>query len=115
MEDIRYIQYNDIIITPRPNDTYKILKDFTYKDVTVPAGYHTNGADIPRFLWSFYPPNRSIYLPAVIVHDYLCDKKEYKKADKIFKEMLIILGLNKFTVNFFYYGVRLYHKVLYKS
>jgi hypothetical protein len=29
-----------------------------------------------------------IYLPAVIVHGYLCDKEEYKNADKYFKEIL---------------------------
>jgi len=115
VEDIKYSQYNGIIISPRPDDKYKILKDFTYKDITVPAGFHTNGANIPRFLWSFYPPNRSTYLPAVIVHDYLCNQEEYKKADEIFKEMLtILLGQKRFTINFFYHSVRLYHRFKYK-
>jgi len=90
MDDNKYYLYNNIVITPRPDDKYKTLKSFTYKDITIPENYYTNGADIPRFLWSFWPPNRSIYLPSVIVHDYLCDKGEYKKADEYFKEILEI-------------------------
>jgi len=115
MEDIKYNLYNNIIITPRLDDKYKLKKSFTYKDITIPENYHTNGADIPRFLWIFWPPNRSSYLPAVIVHDYLCDKKEYKKADYYFKEILELLNINKFTIWFFYKSVRLYHKIRYKS
>lgn len=114
MNDLKYALYNNLKITPRPDDKYKLKEEFIYKDIVVPKNYHTNGADIPRFLWSFFPPNRSTYLPAVIVHDYLCDKKEYDKADEIFKEMLIILELSKFTVSLFYYGVKMYHKIRYK-
>jgi len=110
-----YQLYNAIRITPRPNDTYKLLGPFTYKDVTVPKNYITNGADIPRFLWVFWPPNRSNYLPAIIVHDYLCDKQEYKKADLYLKEMMSILNVSKFNIWIFYNGVRLYHKLRYKQ
>jgi len=115
MKDKIYSLYNRIEITPRPNDKYKVKRSFTYKDVTIPQNFYTNGADIPRFLWLFWPPNRSTYLPAVIIHDYLCDKKEYKKADKYFKEVLEHLGISKFTIYVFYYGVRIYHKLRYKS
>ena len=115
MDNDKYYLYNNISITPRPDDKYKVTKEFIYKDITIPINYHTNGADIPRFLWVFWPPNRSSYLPAVIFHDYLCDLKEYKKADIYFKEILLILNINKFTVWCFYNSVRLYHKIRYKS
>ncbi len=115
MDNDKYYLYNNISITPRPNDKYKVIKEFIYKDITIPINYHTNGADIPRFLWIFWPPNRSTYLPAVIVHDYLCDNQEYKKADKYFKEILETLNMSKITIFVFYYGVRLYHKIRYKS
>jgi len=113
MDDIKYNLYNNIEITPRPNDKYKVMKEIKYKDIIVPVNYHTNGADIPRFLWLFWPPNRSNYLPAVIIHDYLCDKKEYGKADSYFKEILLDLNVNKFTVWCFYHSVKLYHKLKY--
>ena len=113
MEDEKYRLYNDLIVTPRPGDKYKVVREFTYKDVTVPIDYHTNGADIPRLLWSIWPPNRSDYLPAVVVHDYLCDLEEYEKADRYFREILEILEINKFTIGTFYNGTRLYHKIKY--
>ena len=102
MEEIKYQLYNSLHISPRPGDKYKLIESFTYKDVTVPKGYHTNGANIPILLWSIWPPNRSDYLPAVVIHDYLCDLEEYEKADEYFKEILEILDINKITVICFY-------------
>lgn len=109
MDDKAYELYSTLEIAPRPNDTYKILKDFTYRDVTVPAGYHTDGASVPRLFWIFWPPNRSTYLPAVVIHDYLCDKEEYLKADKYFKEIMKLLEIKPITIFFFHKFVRLYH------
>jgi hypothetical protein len=113
MNNKKYALYNNLEVTPRLNDTYKILKDYSYKDVTVEKGYHTDGASVPRFLWSIWPPNRSTYLPAVVVHDYLCDKDEYKKADTYFKEIMEILEINKITIWFFYNFVVIYHRFKY--
>lgn len=102
--------YNIVKISPLPGDRYLILEDITYKDIIIPEGYKTNGADIPRILWSLWPPNRSTYLPAVIVHDYLCDLEEYNKADAYFLEILLSLNVPKITVYAFYIGVRIHHK-----
>lgn len=109
----KYELYNSLHITPRPGDKYKLTRSFSYKDVTVPEGFHTNGADIPRPLWSIWPPNRSDYLPAVVIHDYLCELEEYEKADEYFKEILEILEINKITVSLFYNSTKAYHKVRY--
>ncbi|SFV63525.1 hypothetical protein MNB_SV-14-1023 [hydrothermal vent metagenome] len=91
------------------------MEEYRYKDVVVPVGFVTNGADIPRVFWSFYPPNRSDYLPAVIVHDYLCwmakktdDDTLYEKADEYFKEILEALGISEFDVFVLHGGVRFY-------
>lgn len=110
---MKYELFNSLEITPRENDTYKLLKEFKYKEITVPMGYHTNGANIPRILWSIWPPNRSNYLPAVVIHDYLCDKEEYELADKYFKEILEILEINKFTIWCFFNSTNTYHKIKY--
>lgn len=100
--------YKNVIVSPLPNHKYMVKSDYRYKDVLVPVGFVTNGADVPRLFWSFYPPNRSDYLPAVLVHDYLCSIEEYEKADKYFKEILEALEINKFDVFVLWGGVRFY-------
>jgi len=105
--------YKEIKISPLKNDRYVLLEDFIYKDVVVPKGYITNGADIPRLFWTIWPPNRSEYLPAVVIHDYLCDAELYPKADKYFEEILNILKVNRITVLFFTHFVKIYHRIRY--
>jgi len=106
--------YSQIIVQPLKGDKYKLLEDFQYKTILVPKGYETNGANIPRLFWAIYPPNKSDFLPAVIIHDYLCDKEEYKKADDLFEECLKELGVKKFDRTVLVKSVRLYHRVKYK-
>lgn len=81
--------------------------------IKIPAGYMTNGADIPRVFWSIFPPNSPEYLSAVVVHDWLCDLEKYKLADEILKEMMGVLGVAKWKVYAFYFACRLYHKIKY--
>ena len=40
--------------------------------VTVPAGYLTDGASVPRALWSLIPP-WGAYGQAAVVHDLVCE------------------------------------------
>jgi len=106
--------YSQVIVQPLKGDKYKLLEDFQYKTVLVPKGYKTNGANIPRLFWAIYPPNKSDFLPAVIIHDYLCDKEEYKKADDLFEECLRELGVTSFDLTVLVKSVRIYHKIKYK-
>jgi len=88
----------------------------------IPAGYRTNGADIPRLFWRFYPPFSPRYMRAVVAHDYLCDlaaaepdkaarKEKYKFADSFFYEVLKnSAGVGKMQAIAFYQAVRIYHK-----
>ena len=109
------INYTQVKLQPLKSHKFKLLDDLSFKDVVVPKGFKTNGADIPRIFWSIYPPNRSDFLPAVIIHDYLCDKGEYKRADDLFEECLKELGVNRFDVVVLVGAVRLYHKFKYKN
>ncbi|RAZ54579.1 hypothetical protein CHL10074_07090 [Campylobacter hyointestinalis subsp. lawsonii] len=83
--------------------------------IKIPAGYMTNGADIPRLFWSLFPPNSPEYLSAVVVHDYLCDKaknkQDYKEADEIFYAMLKSLEVARWKARLFYLACRTYHKI----
>ena len=113
------------ILVPISEYKFKLVKDYSVKlttgeTVLVYSGYETNGADIPRFLWRLYPPFSPEYMPAVVIHDYLCDladektdKKERKQAflfaDKAFKDILQQLEISKIKVFLFYNAVRLHH------
>lgn len=47
------------------------------RTITVPIGFETDGASVPRPLWWLYPPFGGEYDRAAIVHDYL-----YRHAEK---------------------------------
>ena len=114
-------------LEPLDGGHYRLLKPYLYTTnsgsaVVVPKGYTTNGADIPRFFWRLYPPFSPEYIPAVIIHDYLCDTAEsmidkegmanaFKFADDVFREILLKLGVSKSKVYLFYRAVRLWHTV----
>jgi len=106
-------KYSDVILQPLKSHKFKVVKSFKFKDIQIPFGFKTDGASVPRCFWCLFPPNRTDYLPCAIVHDYLCDKGEYKKADKYFKECLKELKVNKFSRVTMYLAVRLYHKIKY--
>ena len=48
----------------------------------------------------------------MIVHDFLCDKEEYKKADEYFEECLEVLGIEKLDKYLLVKSVRIYHKFM---
>ena len=81
--------------------------------MAVPKDFMTDGASVPRIFWWLFPPNRTDYLPCAILHDFLCEKREFKKADKILKECLEELKVDRFTIYVMYAAVRLYHIVRY--
>lgn len=107
------MNYHNVMVQPLKGNRYKTCIDIKYKDVTVPKGYRTDGADVPRFFWSLFPPNKSDYMPAVIVHDYLCAHSMYEKADNYFEEILRVLGVHPIQVCVLVCSVRLWHKVAY--
>jgi hypothetical protein len=62
---------------------YLVTEDFVYDSnlfgrITVPAGFKTDFASIPRFAWRYIDPEDPCILYASVVHDYL-----YSLAGKI--------------------------------
>jgi len=108
---------------PLRSSLFVLTDSFTYTDKhenvhAVPAGFHTDGASIPRFFWRIIGHPFGPYLAAAIVHDWYCVKateaatmKECKRirlqADVLFEEMLTWLGLPKPKVAVMYRGVRI--------
>ena len=113
----------------------RVVEPFRYRDVVVPAGYVSNGATLSylyyavlvlaffnvNFLWilalllfvvrtPFYPSS----LQASVVHDYLCEKRQYRKADAYFLEILLKKE-DKIRAYSKWLGVRVYHIILRKT
>lgn len=106
-----------VVLTPFDKHRFKVVEDYRYKNILIPAGFVTNGANIPRIFWSMFPPNKPEYLCASVVHDYLCEQTnkedELLKADEVLCEMMLKLGCSKFKSYLFMYACKLYHIVRY--
>jgi len=102
----------DVTVSPTNNNKYTVCNNVVYKDIVIPKGYTTNGANVPRIFWSIVPPFNPKYLPAVIIHDYLCDLEMYVKADKYFEEVLIYIEDSVITRSMVI-AVKLYHRFRY--
>lgn len=100
---------------------YDLHTDYSYDGLTVPAGFEYDGASVPRVLWTLTGllPD-GIHRPAALIHDYLyrqgghCTRYNLpfrysrRHADRMFRRMLIDLGVMKWRVVILYLGVRLY-------
>lgn len=90
------------------NDELLYHSDILVRTVVVPVSFASDGASVPRFLWSIYPPF-GIYLEAAIIHDWHCVAHEvdYITAAKVFREAMEVCGVGKFRRNVIYWAVRL--------
>jgi hypothetical protein len=88
-------------ITWKPN-----LGQESFQEVTVPIGFVTDFASIPRAFWSALPPDGRYTWPA-IVHDYLywTQMRSKEDADMIFKFGMEDLGVGTVVSNLIYNAV----------
>lgn len=105
------------------NGQYILKEDFKYLVnellITVPKGFVTDLASIPRPLWIFFPPFGK-YNEAAVVHDYLYSVQNTtglnrKLADKIFKFIMKECGVDCATREVLYLGVRNFGSVFWKK
>ena len=87
----------------------------TNKTVTVPPGFFTDLASVPRAFRWLVPVANAKNRPAAIVHDYLCDKTvqqmyqiNQRTADKIFREALAVCNVNPIGQWVMWTPVRIY-------
>jgi len=78
-------------LKPLASNKLELLKSYKYKNITVPKGFITDGATVPRWFWIVVPPFKPRHLPAVIIHDYLIDRGEITIGNKLFRELLLSL------------------------
>ena len=78
---------------------YEVGEKGSGRTITAPAGFVTDGASVPRFLWAVLPTWGS-YSRAAVIHDYLlvCLEKgephpeapTRRDADRIFDEAMAV-------------------------
>ena len=102
-----------VVVQPIGKDRFRVYEDYHYWGICVPKGFITNGADIPRILWSIFPPNSPEYLSAVVIHDYMCANVReygYERADEMFYRAMMDIGVSKWKAKLFYICCSIYHR-----
>ena len=77
--------------------------------VSVPEGFVTDFASVPRPLWPVFPPQGQ-WCEAAVVHDYLYSSRTCSRflADALFRESMHQLGVPLWRRVVMYYAVRLF-------
>lgn len=79
---------------------------------TVPAGFKTDGASIPRFLWRLCGhPLETRRFPIAVLHDWLYEVDQgltRQQVDEIYRDGLVSLDFSKWAANAEYYAIRLF-------
>lgn len=123
------IQYDAQASKALGADYWRVAQEFRYyigsenskRWITVPAGYLTDGATVPRALWSIIPP-WGAYGQSAVVHDILCEYLSImvsgkmtpitrQRADEIFAEAMAVLKVPPHDAALINEGVTLYRSV----
>lgn len=98
----------------RSGTSYRLLSDYTFTDelLTVPAGFRTDFASVPKWLWFVFPPV-GFYAKAALLHDwcYYCGPKlgiTRWDADAIFRRQMKRDGVGVRTRYTLWLAVRLF-------
>lgn len=104
------------LVAINPDDTRTLMADWTATiggvRVTVPMGFTTDGASVPRFLWRIEGhPFEAPRIYAAIRHDWHYSRGDpsvdRKAADRIYRNDLIALGVNPIKAYREYFAIRL--------
>ena len=94
-------------------ERFTLLTPLIYRTIsktlhTVPAGFVTDFASIPRPLWWRYPKS-GIWNKAAVLHDhlYVVNGLTRAEADDLFREAMEACGVNWWTRNVFFRAVRI--------
>lgn len=95
---------------------YCLMEPFTYQSdllgmtVTVPAGFITDFASIPRAVWAWMDPEDPVILFPSALHDYkyTIGDVSREQADGMLKEGMAICGASAFDQFVVYRAVRLF-------
>lgn len=107
-----------LTVTKIGERTWKVEREFTYyigredslESITVPKGFETDFASVPRGLWNIFPPD-GLYTQSAVLHDFLCKTKPFsqKRIDYIFYEAMEVLKVPQWKRWIMYWAVRIWH------
>ena len=94
-------------------NVFMLLEPLFWGGISVPAGFESDGASVPRFFWRLvFPPGDSQALRAAILHDYIYREHPHgwtrEDADKLFLTLLESDGVPRLRALLAYWGVRLF-------
>ena len=81
---------------------------------SIPKGYQWDGATIPRIFWKFIGSKTdSAFLIPSLIHDVLCENKEYVEydrffADCVFEKLLYVSGVSAIKRFIMFISVEIY-------
>lgn len=109
----------DLVAECITDDKWRLVQSLVYESdiagtITVPAGFETDFASVPRLPIVFMLVGDKAHLPAV-VHDYLYRYAVVKRkvADQVFLEAMRVCGLFPWRRYPMYWAVRLFGGVCY--
>ncbi len=99
---------------------FTLREDLTVEGITVPSGFASDGASVPRFFWQLvFPPGDQKALRAAFVHDFLYRTHPAgwtrEQADMLFLKLLLADGMPKFRAVLAWLGVRLFGGAAWKA
>lgn len=105
---------------------FSLLRDFRYYSpkhgvITVPKGFKTDGASVPRVFWGLFDPFGP-WFPAALVHDFLYSRVsdafgDFNRAiaDRVFLDAMTDAGVDSLRRRIIYMAVRVGGGLAYKS
>lgn len=104
-------------------DRFEVAQDVDVeifgRNFTIPAGYKTDFASVPQFLWGIFPPHGLAAIPSLI-HDYMYDNRIFadelgdenarRLADVFFLNNMTDCGVPRWQRMIYFYAVRLFAK-----
>ena len=82
----------------------------------VPAGYESDGASVPRWLWPWCSPLDGRYIQIFVLHDWMYDNGiDRDIADTVMVNLLINAGMRKTQAYAIYGAVRVFGRGHYKK
>lgn len=94
-------------------EVYTLLEEIRFGELTVPAGFRSDGASVPRFFWRVvFPPGDPKALRAAFLHDYIYathpEGWSREEADELFLGVMVLDGVPSLRAYLAYLGVRLF-------
>ena len=106
----------ELIVEPQSDGVnWKIHEQFQYESdvldttITIPVGFVTDGASIPKFFWNIIQPTGP-YFRAAVIHDYLYRWQKFtrRQSDNALLEGMWVLKCKIWQYVCVYIAVRLF-------